>query len=41
MASVGFEPIVWVLPHPGTNGQVSSWGAHLAGTAPPGIGWST
>jgi hypothetical protein len=24
----------WVLSHPGTNGFISSWGAHLAGTGP-------
>ncbi|WP_157544294.1 hypothetical protein [Jonesia quinghaiensis] len=30
-----FAPVVWLLPDTGTNGQVSSWGAKLAGTAPP------
>ncbi|WP_434141557.1 hypothetical protein [Leucobacter sp. gxy201] len=29
-----FAPAPWLLPHPGTNGYVSSWGAMLSGTAP-------
>lgn len=32
-----FTPIACVLPHVGTNGQVSTWGAKLAGTAPPPV----
>jgi hypothetical protein len=27
--------VLWVLPHAGTNGQLSTWGAVLAGAAPP------
>ncbi|UOR01485.1 hypothetical protein MUN77_15360 [Leucobacter allii] len=29
-----FTPTAWVLPHPGTNGYISSWGAMLSGTVP-------
>ncbi|WP_272928720.1 MULTISPECIES: hypothetical protein [Leucobacter] len=29
-----FMPAGWVLPHPGTNGYISSWGAMLSGTTP-------
>ncbi|MGO2036537.1 MAG: hypothetical protein ACTH2U_08665 [Brevibacterium sp.] len=29
-----FTPKVWVLPHPGTNGYITSWGEMLSGTAP-------
>ncbi len=29
-----FAPRMWVMPHPGTNGYVSSWGAMLSGTTP-------
>ena len=32
----GFTPVVCSLPlGTGTNGQISSWGALLAGSAPP------
>ncbi|WP_165912952.1 hypothetical protein [Tamaricihabitans halophyticus] len=29
-----FVPIFWVLMHPGTNGQITSWGENQAGSAP-------
>ena len=32
----GFVPMIWSHPAGvGTNGQISSWGAQLAGAAPP------
>lgn len=29
-----FRPKVWVLPHPGTNGYITSWGEMQSGTQP-------
>ncbi|MGO3146619.1 MAG: hypothetical protein ACTIJ6_02955 [Leucobacter sp.] len=29
-----FTHAQWVLPHTGTNGYISSWGAMLSGTTP-------
>ncbi|WP_157689030.1 hypothetical protein [Brevibacterium siliguriense] len=29
-----FRPKVWVLPHPGTNGYITSWGEMQSGTEP-------
>jgi hypothetical protein len=29
-----FTPVFWALPHPGTNGHITSWGAMLAGFPP-------
>ncbi|MCZ4551027.1 MULTISPECIES: hypothetical protein [Mycobacteriales] len=31
---MAFAPTLWVLPHPGTNGYLSTWGAVLAGYPP-------
>ncbi|ACV09555.1 hypothetical protein Jden_1912 [Jonesia denitrificans DSM 20603] len=35
--ATAFRPRLWLLPHNGTNGQVSQWGALLAGSAPPAV----
>ncbi|UFU02948.1 hypothetical protein LQF12_15920 [Ruania suaedae] len=37
VSSAAFTPIVRVLPPLGTNGHISTWGAELAGTAPPAV----
>ncbi|HLS13745.1 MAG TPA: hypothetical protein VK095_04470 [Beutenbergiaceae bacterium] len=37
----GFTPVLRALPGVGTNGQISSWGAQLAGAAPPSAGSSS
>ncbi|XPP26990.1 MAG: hypothetical protein ACNYNX_02070 [Leucobacter sp.] len=29
-----FAPMAWILPQPGTNGYISTWGAMLSGTVP-------
>ncbi|GAA1524260.1 hypothetical protein [Brevibacterium permense] len=29
-----FRPKVWVLPHSGTNGYITSWGEMQSGTQP-------
>ncbi|WP_181954350.1 hypothetical protein [Kocuria coralli] len=30
----GFSPVFWLMPQPGTNGYVSSWGEQQAGSPP-------
>ncbi|WP_430593184.1 hypothetical protein [Humidisolicoccus flavus] len=32
--AAGFVPLQWDVPHPGTNGYISTWGAILAGVSP-------